>query len=71
MKILVTLDGSHFSEAILGAVARIARPLQAEVELLAVGQPAEVHVTPARASYVEMAPAAADPQTHHLEHSAS
>jgi nucleotide-binding universal stress UspA family protein len=58
VKILVTLDGSHFSEAILGAVAALAAPLDAEVELLAVGQPERAQGTLARATYVEMTPAA-------------
>jgi len=58
MKILVTLDGSHFSEAILASVAAIARPLNADVELLAIGRPSEVRVTPTRSAYVEVTPAA-------------
>ena len=37
--VLVPLDGSHFSEAILGTVARLAAPLRAHVELLLVGDP--------------------------------
>ena len=41
MNILVTLDGSHLSEAILGTVAKMARPLGAHVELLRVGRPSK------------------------------
>jgi len=40
MRILVPLDGSSFSEAILGTVARLAQPLGARVELLLVADPA-------------------------------
>lgn len=38
--ILVPLDGSSYSEAILGTVERLARPLRAQVVLLLVGHPA-------------------------------
>jgi nucleotide-binding universal stress UspA family protein len=38
MKILVTLDGSHFSEAILGTVGKLAHPLHAQVQLLSIAQ---------------------------------
>jgi nucleotide-binding universal stress UspA family protein len=38
--ILVPLDGSSYSEAILGTVATLARPLRARVVLLLVGDPA-------------------------------
>jgi nucleotide-binding universal stress UspA family protein len=55
MKLLVTLDGSHFGEAILESVARIARPLDAEVELLAVGRPRDAQATPAETPILEMA----------------
>jgi len=58
VKILVTLDGSHFSESILATVARIAAPLSAEVELLAVGRPEQAQATPAHERSVEMAPVA-------------
>jgi len=58
VKILVTLDGSHFSEAILETVARIAPPLQAEVELLTVGQPEPLDVTPSQITSAEGAPVA-------------
>jgi nucleotide-binding universal stress UspA family protein len=58
MKLLVTLDGSYFSEAVLATVAAIARPLNAEVELLAVGQPQAVHATVAHTPVVELAPVA-------------
>ncbi|MGD9890365.1 MAG: universal stress protein [Dehalococcoidia bacterium] len=58
MKILVTLDGSHLSEAILETVAKIAAPLDAEVELFTVGRLDEAHTTPVRSAYVEMIPAA-------------
>jgi nucleotide-binding universal stress UspA family protein len=37
--ILVPLDGSSYSEAILGTVERLARPLGADVTLLMVGHP--------------------------------
>jgi nucleotide-binding universal stress UspA family protein len=55
---LVTLDGSHFSEAILGTVAIAARSLDAEVELFSIGRLDRVHDTPSRASHEEMTPAA-------------
>ena len=42
MTILAPLDGSSFSEAILGTVARLAQPLGARVELLLVADPALV-----------------------------
>lgn len=58
MKMLVTLDGSHFSEAILGPVVTAARSLDAEVELFTVGRLDRVHDTPSRPSYEEMTPAA-------------
>jgi nucleotide-binding universal stress UspA family protein len=58
VKILVTLDGSHLSEAILEVVAKIARPLDAEVDLFTVGRLDEAHTTPVRSAYVEMIPAA-------------
>lgn len=58
MKILVTLDGSHLSEVILEIVAKLARPLDAEVELFTVGRLDEAQTTPARSAYVEMMPAA-------------
>jgi nucleotide-binding universal stress UspA family protein len=56
MKILVTLDGSHFSEAILDTVARIARPLGAAVELFTVGRAEQAQATPVCVKYVEMTP---------------
>ncbi len=46
MKILVTLDGSRFSEAILDPVAKLARPLGATVELLSVERSAKMRSTP-------------------------
>jgi nucleotide-binding universal stress UspA family protein len=58
VRILVTLDGSQFSEAILKSVANVAGPLGADVELLSVGRPSEAHVTPSRSTYTEMTPAA-------------
>jgi nucleotide-binding universal stress UspA family protein len=58
LKILVTLDGSHLSEAILDVVAKIARPLDAEVELFTVGRLDEAQTTPVRSAYVEMMPSA-------------
>lgn len=59
MKILVTLDGSHFSEAILATAAKLAQPLDAEVELMTVSRPDDAHATPARTSPTEMTPVAA------------
>lgn len=58
MKMLVTLDGSSFSEAILGTVGIAARSLGAEVELFRVGRLDRVHDTPSRPSFEEMTPAA-------------
>jgi nucleotide-binding universal stress UspA family protein len=58
VRILVTLDGSHFSESILATVAKIARPLDAAVELLIVGQPDQAHSTPIHSSMIEMTPMA-------------
>lgn len=58
MKILVTLDGSHLSEAILDVVAKIAGPLDAEVELFTIGRLDEAQTTPVRSAYAEMIPAA-------------
>jgi nucleotide-binding universal stress UspA family protein len=46
MKILVTLDGSHFSETILEPVAKLARALGADVELFRVGREQDVRGTP-------------------------
>ncbi len=39
MRILVTLDGSEFSEAVLTPAAQLARAIKAEVHLLTVGHP--------------------------------
>jgi nucleotide-binding universal stress UspA family protein len=58
MKILVPLDGSSISEAILPTVAAVAGPLGAEVELLTVVTMDRVHETPAEMLYPETAPAA-------------
>ena len=55
MKVLVTLDGSSFSEAILGAVARLAGPAGADVELLAVAEPKAARATPAGTPVPELA----------------
>lgn len=46
MRILVPLDGSHFGEAILATVAKLARPLGATVELFSVGRLDQAHQTP-------------------------
>ena len=46
MRILVPLDGSHFGEAILASVAKLARPLGATVELFSVGRLGQAHQTP-------------------------
>lgn len=46
MKILVTLDGSHFSEGILDTVRRTAPPLHADVELMTVGRSRSARETP-------------------------
>ena len=58
MKILTTLDGSHFSESILGTVQTIAQASGAEVELFAVGRLQRAHDTPRRTQYEEMTPVA-------------
>lgn len=58
-KILVTLDGSHFSEAILGPVMNLAPALGAEVILFCVGRASDAHDTPVKSSYTEMTIAAA------------
>ena len=47
MKVLIPLDGSEFSEAILPRVAAVMRALNAEVELATVVRPAAAHETPA------------------------
>ena len=57
--ILVPLDGSSYSEAILGTVERLARPLQAQVVLLLVGHPELDPRTPLPAV---VAVAGADPE---------
>jgi nucleotide-binding universal stress UspA family protein len=56
--VLVTLDGSHFSEAILGTVMSLAPALGADVELFRVGNPHDARDTPLRAEYGELAPMA-------------
>ena len=58
MKILVTVDQSALSETILEPVARIARPLNAEVLLLTVVRPAGVHETPVNKTTPEPFPVA-------------
>ena len=58
MRILVPLDGSPFSEAILPTVASIAGPLGAEVELFMVVETSRAHETPARSFYPETTPIA-------------
>ncbi|MFN8556966.1 MAG: universal stress protein [Dehalococcoidia bacterium] len=58
MKLLVTLDGSAVSEAILAPAARLARSMGAEVELFAVGDPHKAHETFARQVVPESIPAA-------------
>jgi nucleotide-binding universal stress UspA family protein len=60
---LVTLDGSHFSEAILATVRTLALPLDAAVELFRVGQPTAAHDTPVRATYGEITPQASSTGT--------
>jgi nucleotide-binding universal stress UspA family protein len=45
VRILVPLDGSHFGEAILATVAKLARPLGATVELFSVGRLDQAHQT--------------------------
>jgi nucleotide-binding universal stress UspA family protein len=57
--ILVTLDGSHFSEAILGTATSLAARIGATVELFTVGRPATAHDTPSARSYSEVTPAGA------------
>lgn len=52
--ILATLDGSHFSESILGTVITMARQMGAAVELLRVGRPSTLHETPAHRRVDEM-----------------
>lgn len=56
--ILVTLDGSHFSEAILGTVKALAVPLGADVELFTVGRLSAALDTPVARTYGEMTPTA-------------
>lgn len=56
MKILVTLDGSHFSEAILGTVGKLARPLHAQVQLLTIADYAEARSTSVRQTATDLAP---------------
>jgi nucleotide-binding universal stress UspA family protein len=63
MKILVTLDGSHFSEAILGTVAKLAPLLDAEVELFTVGDPGGAQATPSRTASTDLMPMASSSGT--------
>lgn len=56
MKILVALDGSPFSEAILPRIAAVVRPLSAEVELVTVVRPESAHETPANHAPREIVP---------------
>jgi nucleotide-binding universal stress UspA family protein len=58
MKLLVTLDGSEFSEAIMEPAVTLARGLNAEVHLLAVGRNDLAHETPRKIVYPEVVPAA-------------
>lgn len=58
-KILVPLDGTPFSEAVLEPVAEIARATGATVELLSVRRTGEVRATPAARTMPEMIPAGA------------
>jgi nucleotide-binding universal stress UspA family protein len=58
VKILVPLDGSRNSEAILPVVAAIAGPLRAEVELLGVVTMDQVHQTPGRMPNLTITPTA-------------
>jgi nucleotide-binding universal stress UspA family protein len=58
VKILVPLDGSRTSEAILPVVAAIAGPLRAEVELLGVVTMEQAHQTPGRVSSLTITPTA-------------
>jgi len=58
-KILVPLDGTPFSEAVLEPVAEIARATGALVELLSVRRTSEVHPTRAARTMPEMIPAGA------------
>lgn len=58
-KILVPLDGTPFSEAVLAPVSDIARATGAVVELLSVRRTSEVHATPAARTMPEMIPAGA------------
>jgi nucleotide-binding universal stress UspA family protein len=46
MKILIPLDGSKLSEAILGPIAGVVARLDAEVELITVAAPSKTHSTP-------------------------
>ncbi len=48
MKILVTLDGSEFSEAILAPVSQAVRAFGAQVQLLSVVRPDRARQTPAK-----------------------
>jgi nucleotide-binding universal stress UspA family protein len=56
MKILVTLDGSHFSEAILGTVGKLARPLHAQVHLLSIAEHDQARSTSVRQAAADLAP---------------
>lgn len=58
MKILVPLDGSDLSDAVLQPVARLAHPLGATVELLMVALPAGMRQTPATEAFHDTIPAA-------------
>lgn len=57
MKILVTLDGSYFSEAILAPLTKFAQEMGADVELFAVGRLDKVHETPLNYQGRDMVPA--------------
>jgi len=59
VRILVPLDGSHFGEAILATVAKLARPLGATVELFSVGRLDQAHQTSVASGNREPIPAAA------------
>ncbi|MGD9889722.1 MAG: universal stress protein [Dehalococcoidia bacterium] len=56
MKILVTLDGSHFSEAILGTVGKLARSMHAQVQLLSIAQFEQARSTAVRQTATDLAP---------------
>jgi nucleotide-binding universal stress UspA family protein len=56
VRILVTVDRSPLSEAVLEPVARLALPLEAEVHLVTVVRPSKVHDTPPTSAIRDLYP---------------